>query len=232
MGQTKRKRRKREIRFISSLQKRVDKHKTKYVNPKLKWARNISWRLIYNICGKFLKVITQLSIFIIIIVLLMFMYDNYMMLDDIQNRVIHNNTINNYNIVNRNIQPSHLDVLYRHSTDNSQLTIYDIDQVAKPYGASMELSVFDGNTLLIKDLNQCEFDGIDRVIHCKDYNNMYYDLHVGNEIIYIDDDGDKVGHRLVSMYPDYVYIEGDLWRNGDTIKYNQIVGVVKGVLYT
>ena len=81
-------------------------------------------------------------------------------------------------------------------------------------GTSMNPTIWAGNNLLIKK-------------YTPDQNDL---IQEGSILIY-NNKGTRAVHRVIAKYKDELYMAGDNTANYESISYNQLEGIVVGVIY-
>ncbi|MBN2422090.1 S24/S26 family peptidase [Candidatus Woesearchaeota archaeon] len=126
---------------------------------------------------------------------------------------INNNLVEiekNQNYINY-IQGSHDDLNYQ--LIPTGFFIADANDFGTIAGASMQPSVFQGNTLIqVKYTDQV--------------------LQQGQIIRYIDEDRVPVIHRIRAIYNSTIHVQGDNLEEGEIIDKSQVTHIVIGVLFT
>jgi len=116
------------------------------------------------------------------------------------------------------IQASHTDVKYYEAvsplTGEGNICIKNVkDQ--RVVGSSMQPTTYTGNTILVKNFTSI------------------YELKEGMIITYVDDKEGVMAHRVKGVYPpDYVITQGDASNYWQRVNYDNITGIVVGLLFT
>ncbi len=105
------------------------------------------------------------------------------------------------------IQAHHTDIDY--SFDDSKMSVNNV-YCRKMWGSSMNPSFFEGNVVCLNE-----------------YTNQ--NLKQGN-IIHYTTDVERI-HRIVSIQPNFIVVEGDNSLGQDIINYSQVKGILAMVLY-
>lgn len=91
--------------------------------------------------------------------------------------------------------------------------------------------------LIIEDVRCIPLDGssMQPTIFSKDItcyiNYTGQKLSEGNIIVYADEDGNQVTHRITALYPDRIFLSGDNVPATETINYSQVRGILAATLY-
>jgi len=110
------------------------------------------------------------------------------------------------------IQAPHSTV--HHALSLGALVVQADSLISDGKGSSMIPTFFEGNTLIVEKYRSQQ-------------------LKAGMIVSYHDDVGEKLVHRISSVYPDEIVVKGDANNVADaSIRKEQVEGIVIGVLYT
>ena len=176
-------------------------------------------------------VVCLIGIFMLLLLILDRTYINSML--------INANISSNKNVmVKNNIQAPHT---YNKSIKNIDgYKCIDVDNIGTLLGSSMQPTLFEGNTILLKKYNSSVilhsgdiiryFRFNDMYSNCTDINNTENNItNLQTTQIYLDN---AIVHRINTIYNDEIIVEGDNLNEIESIDRCQILGVAIGVIYT